>query len=403
MSRENTRVTVNAAKSSPRMTLEQGRILLDTEWSDKLGLTSDALERLLAFNGAGTPVLSLYLTVAPTRRTKYQSRLHLKDLLKKSNSDPGQVLEDIARIADYLQNEYDWQGQGLAIFSCLPKKFWQVVRLPMAVQDSAGAAEQPYVRPLLGILSSQMRYGVALVDREVARLYGIYLGEIQELDEKRRLVPKHHKQMEASPKLQRQAEEAAMQNLKQAADDAVALFEKFNAQQIILAGQAEPVVMFKEYLPKAWQALVVGELALDTNASTAHVMAKANEVIARLEAERQKALVEALANDAHKRGVTGALGLSDTLMALTEGKVMTLIVAQDFIAQGYQCENCGFLAAEKIEPCPLCGHQMRRVEHAVDLAIRRALENNAQVETVRAKDAAQRLKELGGIGAMLRY
>ena len=381
MNRENTRVTLNASRQSPRITSDQGDLKLDPERRDALGLTSEALKGLLAFDGVGTPVLSLYLTLDPAHRTKYQSRLHLKDLLKKRDSDPGRVLDDIARVADYLQNEYDWQAEGLAIFSCIAKKLWQVVRLPVPVQDSAGVADHAYVRPLLGILSSQVRYGLALVDREVARLYGIYLGEIQELGEKRRSVPKHHKQMEASPKLQRQAEEAAMQNLKQAAEDAVALFEKFNARQIILAGQAEPVVMFKEYLPKAWQGLVVRELAIDKNASTRDVMAKTKQVISRLESERQESLVEALANDAHKRGVTGALGLSDTLTALTEGKVMTLIVAQDFFAKGYQCENCGYLAAEYIEPCPICGHPMRRVDHAVDLAIRRALENNAEVET----------------------
>jgi peptide chain release factor subunit 1 len=403
MSRETTRLTLNASKPSSRSALDQGRALLDSEWSKKLGLTSKALEKLLAFDGAGTPVLSLYLTVDPTQRTKYQSRLHLKDLLKNSGSDASKVSEDIARVADYLQNEYDWQAGGLAIFSCTSKKFWQVVQLPVPVADGASVADQPYVRPLLGILSSQVRYGVALVDREVVRCYGIYLSEIRELGEKRRFAPKHHKQMEASPKLQRQAEGAAMQNLKQAADDAVALLEKFGARQVILAGQAEPVAMFREYLPKASQALVVGELALDANASTTQVMAKANEVIARLEAGRQKALVEALENDAQKKGVTGTLGLADTLMALTEGKVMTLIVAHGFRAQGYQCENCGYLTAEQIEPCPVCGHRMRRVDHAVDLAIRKALESNAEVETVGTPGAALRLKTLGGIGAMLRY
>jgi peptide chain release factor subunit 1 len=403
MNRENGRATISPSKPSFRSMLEQGRILLDSEWSDKLGLTSDALETLLAFDGAGAPVLSLYLTVDPTQRTKYQSRLHLKDLLKNSNSDPGRVPEDIARAADYLQNEYDWQGEGLAIFSCVPRKFWQVVRLPMPVEDSASIGGRPYVRPLLGILSGQMRYGVVSVDREVLRVFGIYLGEIQELGEKRRSLPRRHRQMEASPKLQRQAEEAAMQNLKQAAEDAVALLDKFNSQRVILAGQADTVSLFKEYLPKAWQAMVVGEMPLDTNSNASQVLGKAREAVGRYEAERQMALVEALANDAHKKGATGVLGLSETLLALTEGKVMTLLVAQDFSAHGYQCENCGYLAAEEIIPCPACGHTMRRISHAVDLAIRRALENSAQVETIRTPAAEARMNELGGIGAMLRF
>lgn len=403
MSREITRLPLATSKRSSRSASEQGRVVLDAAWSEKLGLTSEALEALLSFDGAGIPVLSLYLTVDPTQRTKYQSRLHLKDLLKTGGNDANKVVEDIARVADYLQNEYNWQAEGLAIFSCAPKKLWQVVPLPMPVADSANVADRPYVRPLLGILSSQIRYSIALVDREVARFYGIYLGEIRELGEKRRFAPKHHKQMEASPKLQRQAEGAATQNLKQAADDGVVLFEKFGAAQIILAGQAEAAASFKEHLPKAWQARVVGELALDTASNTAQVLAKANEVINRLEAERQKGLVEALANDAQKKGVTGTLGLPDTLSALAEGKVMTLIVARDFRAQGYQCENCGYLTAEQIAPCPVCGHQMRRVGHAVDLAIRKALQNSAKVETVHMPEAARRLKALGGIGAMLRY
>jgi peptide subunit release factor 1 (eRF1) len=403
MNRDNSNVATNAAKSSPRATQEQGRILLDEEWSDRLGLTPEALRALLAFNEDGVSVLSMYMTVDPAERTKYQSRLHLKDLFKSSEIDPGQVAEDIARAADYLQNEYDWQSEGLAIFSCVPRKLWQVVRLPMRVQDHVTVAARPYVRPLLGVLTSPMRYAVALVDREVLRVFGIYLGEIKELGEKRRLVPKHHKQNEASPKLQRQAEEAALQNLKQAAEDAVGLFDKFNAKQIILGGQAEPMIKFKEYLPKAWQALVIAELALDTNANASQVIAKAKEVIGQFEERRQRTLVDGLINDAQKKGVTGTLGLSDTLNALTEGKVMSLIIAQDYSGKGYECVNCDYLAADQVEPCPVCGHHMRLVDHAVDLAIRKALENDARVETICVPDAAMRLKELGGIGAMLRY
>lgn len=403
MNRENSRVAVSAARSSPRAALEHRRIALDAEWSDKLGLTSEGLGALLAFDDEGAHVLSMYLTVDPAERSKYQSRLHLKDLMKRSDIDPGQVPDDVARASDYLQNEYDWQAEGLAIFSCAPRNLWQVVRLPMRVSDHVTVAPRPYVRTLLGILRSPMRYAVALVDREVARVFGVYLGEIRELGEKRRSVPKHHKQNEASPKLQRQAEEAALQNIKQAAEDAIALFDKFSAAQIILGGQAESVIAFKEYLPKAWQAQVIGELALDTSATASQVFAKAKEVIGQFEERRQKTLVDGLINDAQKRGVTGTLGLSDTLNALTEGKVMSLIIAQDYSARGYQCENCEYLAADAVEPCPVCGHHMRLVDHAVDLAIRKALENDARVETISVPDAARRLKEMGGIGAMLRY
>jgi peptide subunit release factor 1 (eRF1) len=66
------------------------------------------------------------------------------------------------------------------------------------------------------------------------------------------------------------------------------------------------------------------------------------------------------------------------------------------------CGHCGYLAAQKLAACPLCGNAMQPVEGAVDLAVRRAIELGSRVELVRGP-AATKLKKLGGIGALLRY
>ncbi len=364
-------------------------------------IRDDALKTLLGFEGEGLPVLTLYLTVDPAQRSKYQARLRAKELLEGDGAS--RVSEDVARVEEFLQHEFDWQAKGLAIFSCQPKKFWQVVRLPMPVIESATVADKPYVRQLTEMLNSQKRIGVAVVDRESAHFFGLNLGEIEDLGEMRRDMIRRHKQQGPSPKLQKAADENAQQNLKQAAKEAVDWFNEFGAEQIILGGQDQQVVTFREYLPKAWQGKIIGEVALDTDAPAAQVQAKVNEVIARVEAERQEALVDSLANDAQKKGPTGTLGLADTLVALMDKKVMTLLTTEGFRSKGYQCENCGYLSAVQVETCPVCGHRMHLIEHAVDLAIRKALENDARVESIRAEKAAQRLRKLGGIGAMLRY
>ncbi len=364
-------------------------------------ISEDALKTLLGFKGEGKPVLTLYLTVDPAQRSKYQSRLRAKELLEANGAH--HVAEDVARVEEFLQHEFDWQAKGLAIFSCRPKNFWQVVRLPIPVLESATVADKPYVRQLTEVMESQERIGVALVDRQVARFFGIYLGAIEELGEKHRDTVKRHKQQGPSPKLQRAADESAQQNLKQSAKDAVELFQSFGATQIVLAGQTEQLAAVREYLPKAWQQKVIGEVALDTEASPSQALSKVNEVTQRVEEARQESLVDSLANVASKEGPTGTLGLADTLNALMEKKVMTLLTADGFTGRGYQCENCGYLAATKLESCPVCGHKMNQIDHAVDLAIRKALENDARVESIRAEKPANRLKKLGGIGALLRY
>jgi peptide chain release factor subunit 1 len=364
-------------------------------------IRENALKSLLEFTGDGAAVLTLYLTVDPAQRSKYQSRLRAKELLETDGARG--VTQDVARIEEFLQHEFDWQAKGLVIFSCQPKKFWQVVRLPIPVVDAATVADKPYVRQLTEVIESQERIGVALVDRERARFFGVYLGAAEELGAKQRSMVKRHKQQGPSPKLQRAADESAHQNLKQAAKDAGELFTAFGATQIIVAGQEEQVATFRGYLPKAWQKRISGQVALGTEANASQVLSKVEELEQKVEAGRQDQLVDSLEEDARKEGSTGTLGLDDTLTALMEQKVMTLLIADGFTAKGYQCENCGYLAAAKIDPCPACGHKMYRVEHAVDLAIRKALENDARVESIRADEPAQRLKKMGGIGALLRF
>ncbi len=364
-------------------------------------IREDALHTLLGFEGSGAPVLSLYLNVDPSQRSKAECRLRVKQLLDPKRAEA--VTEDVKRVEEFLGHEYDWQAKGLVIFSCAPKNFWHVVRLQVPVVDSATVSTKPYLRQLSETLSDVERIGVALVDRQTARYFGIYMDAIQELATTQRDMLRRHKQQGPSPKLQRAADENAQQNIKQAAKDAGARFKEFGANRVVLAGQSEQVTAFKEYLPKAWQECIIGELPLDTEATPAQVLSRVNQVIAKVDAEQQAELVKSVASAAQKKGPTGALGLQDTLAALMDGRVMTFVAASGFTATGYQCENCGYLSATALDACPACGHKMHGVDHLVDVAIRKALENNAHVESIRAPEPAQRLRELGGVGALLRY
>ncbi|MGE5140962.1 MAG: hypothetical protein ACM3JD_15965 [Rudaea sp.] len=361
-------------------------------------IRNEAYKALLDFSSGGEPVLSLYLNVDPKRRAKAECRTRARQLLEANGAD-----REIDRVEEFLRHEYDWQAKALAIFSCAPRKFFQVVRLPRAVVDAAALSDKPYLRPLNEVMNSQPRIGVALVDRKLARYFGIEQDSIRELAGMQREMVRRHKQQGPSPKLQRAADASAQQNLKQAAKDAAARFAEFKANQVVLAGQPEQVATVKDYLPKAWQEKVIGHLPMDSEASASRVLKKVEELTTRVEEEQQASTVEALVNAAAKKGPTGTLGLADTLSALMEKQVMTLVTAADFKAKGYQCENCGYLSAVKVDPCPACGNKMHRVDHAVDLAIRKAIENDARVESIRADGPTGRLVKLGGIGAFLRY
>ena len=52
--------------------------------------------------------------------------------------------------------------------------------LPVSLPTEARYRPDPYLRPLLETLDEHERHGVVLLDRQQARLFSVFLGEIEE-------------------------------------------------------------------------------------------------------------------------------------------------------------------------------------------------------------------------------
>src|SRR5712672_3434848 len=61
--------------------------------------------------------------------------------------------------------------------------FFRVCELAVNVHNILSWRDKPYVRPLLELIDEHERYGVVLTDREHARLFSIFLGELEEHQE----------------------------------------------------------------------------------------------------------------------------------------------------------------------------------------------------------------------------
>jgi len=99
-------------------------------------------------------------------------------------------------------------------------------------------------------------------------------------------------------------------------------------------------------------------------------------------------------------GGRGAAGLDDTLGALNERRVETLLFAEGFTAPGSVCSSDGFVAAQEGGTCPVDGGELVRRDDIIESAIELALAQSADVLVVRHHDD---LSELGSIGATLRF
>lgn len=369
--------------------------------------TKQDLDELVQFRSERSPVLSLYLNVDPTQQKTDQYRLNMRAMLKKvaDEADPA----DIEAVERYFDFEYDWQGKGVAVFSCRDADFWRAYSLAVPVYNEAYVHHRPYIKPLTDVLDAYGRYGVILVDSEGARMFLFNLGELVEAsgtlgEEVRRL--KHGgasgitgMRGGRAARSARREEAVVLRNLKEAVEATVAFCTSNGCTRLVLGGTEANVRQFYDLLPKAMQDKVIGSFVVDSGASVAEVQSRSMDLIEQVAQKRETELVDEMIAG-WKRGSGGAAGLSDTLAALQEHRVGVLLVNAGFEASGYRCQNCRYLMLVEREECPLCGGQVEFVEDIVDTMVHRALEQGVEVEVVRGN---QKLEEVGGIGALLRY
>ena len=301
-------------------------------------VTADELASLVAFRTERHPVLSLYMDVTPPER---QNRKHL------------------------------------AKFKCLVRK----------AQEHVG---------------SRWHGQRDVLEDQIARLFAVYMGEIEEytglLDE---VVPRPKAGGWSAEKYQRHHDVHVLWHVKNAVD---ALEDFYAAQEcnwLVIGGTEEPVAELRAQLPKALQERLAGEISISLKAGADEVLSRLLEIERenerRVEAER----VERLITTALKDG-PAVLGLAHTLVALVEGRVMTLIVASGFREAGFECDNCGYLMTAEHPSCPLCGAGLTALADVVERAVERVLAQGAEIEVLRG-EARDRLVARGHIGALLRY
>jgi peptide subunit release factor 1 (eRF1) len=367
-------------------------------------LTEQDLRELIAYRPAH-PVLSVYLNVDPSADSAEAHKLRLRQMLKGLEAEAPDDTEAVER---FVEHEYGWTGRSLAVFSCRQDDFLRSFVFPLAIRSRARRLDRPYVKPLADLLDNYGDYGVALVDKQGARLFHFHLGELDEQEGTLGESVRHTKHGGGSQAPGRRggtagqtryAEEVADRNLKEAARFAARFFQDNRVRRVLIAGTEETVAQFTALLPKKWQSLVMGTFPMDRTAGHAQVLERALALAEDAERKKEGRLVEAIITAAAK-GREGVVSLDDTLSAVHAGRVQTLIFREGFRAPGYRCTGCGYLTAQRLKGCPFCGGHFDKIEDAVELAVRRVMADGGEVEVVHDNPE---LETAGSIGGLLRY
>jgi peptide subunit release factor 1 (eRF1) len=370
-------------------------------------LTPERIAELEAFDGGGRRVLSVYLDLEPQRQARHAYRIVLEDLAKeiRSGLDPKTREEfqaDVTRVQEWLDGQ-EPHGNGVALFVSEPRKFFQAHWLPVPVKDHLAWDLTPDVAPLLEVADEYERYAVAVVENDRARLFTVFMGAIEESDALRdKLVPSRHDQGGVSQShFQHHHDLHVLWHLKRVAGRLAALFRSRPFDRLILAGPEEVTSELRPLLPDPLARRVAAVVPLETYANEREVLKKTLEIEAGVEREAEERLLQELFETAGAGG-RATSGVAPTLEALWLGEVRTLVVADGAQGQGSECPNCGRLEPGDVATCPACGSAMQPVHDVVHRAMARTIEQAGRVEVVHG-DAARRLLQTGGLGALLRF
>lgn len=349
------------------------------------------------------PVLSIYLNTDPAEGNADAYKLRLRTMLKDIAMD-----EDVEAVLRYFEHEHDWSGRSVAVFSCAAQGFFKPFPLAIATRDRVRINDRPYVKPLADLLDSYGGYGVVLVDKQGARLFNFHLGELKEQEGVMGEAIRHTKRGGGSQSPGRRGgtagqtdyvEEMADRNIKEVIEAATRFFTENNVRRIVIGGTDDNVALFRSHLPKAWQSLIIGTFAINMNASNGEVLERAMQIGKEAEHQREAHLVDTIITNAAK-GRGGSIGLEDTLGALREGRVQSLVIRDGYRAPGFRCKSCGHISSVPMGACPFCDGETEQIPDAVEVAVRQVMRSGGEVEVLHDD---QVLKEFDQIGALLRY
>jgi peptide subunit release factor 1 (eRF1) len=284
--------------------------------------------------------------------------------------------------------------------------FFRAYPSAISFRNRVRTGPKPYVKPLAHLMDHYAHYGVILVDKVGARFFEYHLGELVVTEGFMGEEVQKVKKGRGSSSVGRRGgqgggrheDEVVMRNLREAAKMSGQFFEKRPIRRLFLGGTSETVGQFRELLPKQLQSTLAGTFNISMTAGEHEVRQQTIAMLAEANEEREKRLVEKMVG-LQAGGGTAVTGLDDTLQAVSDKRVQTLIISDGFRAPGYMDGGSGFMVAN-LARSPLPEQELTEVADVVDLAVASTLSQGGHVEIVVDNPL---LEEAGSVGAILRY
>jgi peptide chain release factor subunit 1 len=360
----------------------------------------ERIQQLAQFETVPFPVVSLYLDTRADQhgRSRYEPYVR-KEFAARAKSFPLRSVDresfenDSQRIQTYLAQDLPPSVNTLALFACsAADAFFEAIPLEAGLGNHfLFVSNRPHLYPLAKLDDQFARYAAVVVDSQSARLFVFGLAEVlgrKEVQGAR--ISRTQVGGWSQARYQRHVDNLHLQHFKEVAQALDELMRTEDLQKLILAGDDVTVAALKEQLPVHLSEKIVDTLRLDMKTPENEVLSLTLEAIKQDDAQSDAEVVQRLFSEFRSGGL-GVVGAKDTLSALQNGQVDQLILSAslkefrenpangDSVA-GNEADFKGAIVAEQL--------------------VNGAHQTSAKVKFI--EDPAL-LKEIGGVGALLRY
>jgi peptide subunit release factor 1 (eRF1) len=368
------------------------------------------LLKLAAFEPTNLPVLSIYLN---TQCDQHGRTPDLQPYLEREFKSLARTWQpgtperesfdrDAERILAFIADRLENAANGLALFACSGKEFFETIQLAAPVRDHRiYVYNQPHLYQLALIDDENPRYAVVFTDANRARIFVFGLGRKLDDDQiKNKTMHRVKVGGWSQARYQRRVENAQAQHAKEVAEHLVQIVREDRISQIVIAGDSETVPVLMEHLPQEIRRMVVEGPKIANHASEQEIFSATIDTIkeesARTEAEKVERLLEAY----RARGLA-VVGPEATLEALTNGQVDELLLSKLLERTNEEPVMIDAVIAPEI-PDASGGTEsdQPRAASLPDLLVTKAKLTSAAITFI--EDSAL-LESVGGVGAILRW
>jgi peptide chain release factor subunit 1 len=371
-------------------------------------ITREELRQLAEVESKENAAVTFYYQPrTPQNKSHREEVILVKDLVKQAMRQAhaaNGARPDLDRILQMAEQLHGNHARAKAVFACHAQGVWREFDLPPLLPATQVVVNRRFhLRPLAALAMGSPRCCVALVDRERARLFTLWNGDITEHAGLFDVLPRRVRTdgfagYNAGHK-ERHIDNEAMRHFKHVAERLLDLQAREGCEAFIIGCRDETWPELEPHLHPYIRQRLTGRFAADpAEATLDQVKEQAERVLREHEEAQRQGLVREVLGEA-QRNARGTVGLRRVLESLERGEVQSLLIGQNFSAQAVECTNCAHLDTRMVKNCAVCGHETRELDDVADVLVRRALRGG--LDFVPIQDEA--LEKAGNIGALLRF